>query len=190
MSMETLPPELKLKILRRVDFSTLKALVHASPAYHALYRSSRLEILTSATLSYLEHLSFDLGTMSQWHMRPDLGGDFDYWYFLVCLPVSNRSKGRLEAAFDSYWKELEQQGIHKRPIKLSLDHCTALLAIEGIMGYVRIDKVTRCSRDLDGDGEDGCFQSWKTQKGLKPCPKKDDCYPEFLKSKSLIKMFQ
>ena len=152
MSMETLPSELKLNVLGQVDFPTLKALVHASPTYHALYRSSRLEILTSATLFYLETVGFNPEPISQWYKRCENTQHGDYWCLMVRLPGSNHSKALLEAAFESYWRELEEKGVHDHPIKLSLDHCTALLAIEKIKGYATINKAHRYMRAPDDDG--------------------------------------
>lgn len=64
--MENLPSEIKLAILEQADFSSLRALVHASPSYHALYRSYRLRILTSCTLHHLQEKNFNLGPPSTW----------------------------------------------------------------------------------------------------------------------------
>ena len=61
--MEALPSELKLQILCYVDFRALRALVHASPAYHAIYQASREKILTRVTL---HSLRVKLCLPSQW----------------------------------------------------------------------------------------------------------------------------
>lgn len=151
--METLPPELKLDILRQVDFSALKALVHASPTYHALYRSSRREILTSVTLSHLETIGFNLKPKSLWYKKRENGAGGDSWCLVVRLPGFNHSKALLEAAFESYWGQLEEQEAHGHPIRLSLDHCTALLAIKKIVnGYATINKIVKYMRHSDVDG--------------------------------------
>lgn len=52
--MESLPPELKLSVLHLIpDIPTLKALVHASPSFHAMYvkPAVREEIFTAVTIN-------------------------------------------------------------------------------------------------------------------------------------------
>ena len=188
MSLETLPSELKLNVLRQVDFPTLRALVHASPTYHALYRSSRLEILTSATFFHLETVGFNPEPISQWYKRCENTQHGDYWCLMVRLPGFNNSKAPLEAAFESYWRELEEQGVHNHQIKLSLNYCTALLAIEKIKGYATINKAHRYMRDHDDDGAPGNsrFRHMRMEKAS-PLTVKHDGHYEFLTSKSLRK---
>ena len=187
MNMETLPSELKLNILRQVDFPTLKALVHASPAYHAVYRSSRLEMLTSATLFHLATIGLNLKPIFQWYQSPDHVGAPDSWYLLVGLRGLNYSRTLLKAAFESYWRQLEERGVYNHPIKLSFNHCTTLLAIEEIKGYVRFDEVVKCFRgpDVVGRHEDERFGHQRIlEHGLIVCLVKDGCHHRFLASKS------
>lgn len=61
--MEALPLELQLPILKQMgSFKNLSALIHASPAFHRVYRSSKLireEILTAAMID--EFADWDQG---------------------------------------------------------------------------------------------------------------------------------
>ncbi|CAF9907658.1 MAG: hypothetical protein HETSPECPRED_007209 [Heterodermia speciosa] len=59
--LETLPMELKQRILRYLDdIETLHAITHASPEYHTVYLELREELLTKVTLKLLEFRGIDL----------------------------------------------------------------------------------------------------------------------------------
>lgn len=53
--LESMPYELKVAILHNLpDVQTLSSLIHASPAYHAVYTGDREALLTSSTLRDLQ----------------------------------------------------------------------------------------------------------------------------------------
>ncbi|KAF4628299.1 hypothetical protein G7Y89_g9849 [Cudoniella acicularis] len=61
-TLESLVPELKCAILRRVDITGLYALVHASPLYYTIYVSQRKDILLSTLLNDLDRRGLFIAT--------------------------------------------------------------------------------------------------------------------------------
>ena len=146
--MEALPPELKLKILKRIDYPALKAVVHASPAYHAVYRSFRLELLTSVTLKHLEEIGFNLNPPSTWpkhiHAMP---GCPDYRRVEICVPKPGPPTDILAAAFNSYFTHLERSEGRRGPLRLLVAECVALLSIKALLATDSKAGEVRRSRD-------------------------------------------
>lgn len=151
--MEALPPELKLNILGRVDYQTLKAVVHASPAYHAVYRSARLEIFTSATLKHLDEVGFNIDPPSTWLKTGKGSGSPDHRRIEVCFIKPGPSLGLLIAAFDSYFIHFEESEGDHSPRRLPVEYCTALLSLKDVVateveaGEVRFTREVKFSHD-------------------------------------------
>lgn len=57
--LECLPPELRLHLLLMLDFDELKALVHASPVYHAQYCEDQMRILCMLLEEWLGTVTVD-----------------------------------------------------------------------------------------------------------------------------------
>ena len=145
--MEALPLELMLNILQRVHYQTLRAVVHASPDYHAVYRSFRHDILTSATLKHLDQIGFNLSPPSRWLKTETAPGFLDYYHVEICFTKPDPPPELLAAAFDSYFTHLGGSEGNGGPLRLLAEYCAALLSIKDVLaGEVKAGEV-KCSRE-------------------------------------------
>lgn len=117
---ETLPPEIKLSVLHAVDdYQTLRALVLASPVYHAIYSTVRDEVLTAVTLSELEKRKIDVLTPVD--------------FAEVCLRDGKKPEFILHTAL----QKIYHQQTFNLPIKLCANQCAALLKLVELKGFRR-----------------------------------------------------
>ena len=153
--MDSLPPEIKLQVLEVLDFPTLKALVRASPIYHAVYLSHRSQLLTPLTLQQLYKNTFSLdppsqsSTIDQWTDKPYKR------YVHVCVNDEFSNLKLLTDAFQNYHDEIDL----KFPLlKLSAETCTTLLAVDDLLTYGCGDGAPRVPWEtLPGD-EGRCYR--------------------------------
>ncbi|KAL8965415.1 MAG: hypothetical protein Q9183_003865 [Haloplaca sp. 2 TL-2023] len=119
--LESLPAEIKLNVLSLIpNVKSLRAIVHASPLYHATYLLAREKILTDITLQELQTRKINVTT------RVD--------YAEVCVRGGGGSTtpaGVLENAVQDIFNQLDRN----TSIKLSAYQCTALLTLEDFKGY-------------------------------------------------------
>lgn len=118
MYLENLPIELKLMVFPYLsDTTTLSALVHASPAYHAAYAADREKILTHFTIMELDNREADI-------LKPAS--------FVEVHTSDNESRrSYLESGIPAYHQAV--QG-HKEP-RLTVEQCLALLAIKDVVRW-------------------------------------------------------
>ncbi|KAL8826171.1 MAG: hypothetical protein Q9191_003964 [Dirinaria sp. TL-2023a] len=136
--LESLAPEIKTEILRHMpDVHTLKAFVHASPSYHAIYEALRTEILTTATLNTLRQRKIDIWSPAafgkvtlrntKYHPYED-PEEFPYPASSESVIENDRALvERLEKLLPRFWKEFNTKD---RTVKLSVEDCLVLLQIE------------------------------------------------------------
>ena len=140
-TLETLPAELELSILRKVNFDSLKTLVHASPTYHALYVNSRLEILTSATLRQLIDRNINIEPPLKWLQDPKkvVTTDFNSTVDIdICAPVSKYRSWEQRLTLLTYYQEAEERWPKIDQIRLSVEECKELLKIYCLHGEIDI----------------------------------------------------
>lgn len=119
MSLESLPTELKLWILREAipDIATLAALVHASPSYHAVYLSTREKCLTDVTLRELSGRNIDILT--------------PYSFVEVCTKGNRVTTKFLKSTIEHCYIQSQR----KQKIKLSVGKCRALRVLTDLVGW-------------------------------------------------------
>lgn len=127
-SIEDLPAELKVDILKRLDtVASLRSLVHASPTFHNSYLLAREGIFTAVTLHDLSSRSID-------PFQPCA-------YLELCLRDRSEPNEVLELALTSIRTQKKAQirarnsGDRTAPIKVSIDDCIALLKLDDILGW-------------------------------------------------------
>lgn len=118
MSLEDLPVELRLMIFPYLpDITTLSALVHASPAYHATYAANRGEIFTYFTIKELENRNTDI-------LMPAS--------FVEVNTTDNEARwSHSISAIPAYHRPVQE---HQEP-RLTLEQCLALLAIRDVVRW-------------------------------------------------------
>ena len=129
--METLSPELKLEILPYLDFTSLKALVRASPSFHATYRRSRLKYLTSVTLRHPETIGFKVAA-------PPVLQDFGNMpssNILVCVPRHQALHRRFEKVLTTLFISIVPKNIYQSPMILYKKQSCTLYATRHIAWY-------------------------------------------------------
>lgn len=114
--LEALPNEAKLMILRQLpDLLTVSSIVHASPAFHQVYRLARVEILTRFTIEHLldvnEHALERTAFMS------------------IAFHGGEGAHGRyqISCALSRIWTLVENE----QTIELPVEDCLALLRMRG-----------------------------------------------------------
>ena len=119
--LESVPTEIKLGILNSMpDVKSLRALVHASPLYHATYFLARDQVFTNATLLELQSRKINVTT------RVD--------YAEICVRGGggmNTPDAVLETAVQDIFNQLDRNA----SIKLTLHQCIALLTLEDFKGF-------------------------------------------------------
>ena len=127
-SIEDLPTELKVNILKRLDtVASLRSLVHASPTFHNSYLLAREEIFTAVTLQNLSSRSID-------PFQPCA-------YLELCLRDRSELNEVLELALTSIRTQKKAQirarnrGNRTAPIKVAIDDCIALLNLDDILSW-------------------------------------------------------
>ena len=129
--MEKLPAEIKLEVIKLLDLPTLKSLVHASSIYHAVYLSQRTKVLVPLALQHLDKKGLNPAPPSQWQFYQKTPNTPHYRrYCHVCVRSSVSTPETLSAAFDEYFQQFE---VRSGPVKLSLESCTVLLAVNGVL---------------------------------------------------------
>lgn len=116
-SLETLPNELKLRILRQLhDLPTVSVIVHASPTFHQVYRLARAETLTRFTI---EHL---LNVNEHALERAD--------FISIAFDGGEGARGRFEisCALSRLWTLVE----NGQTIELPVKDCLVLLRLRGL----------------------------------------------------------
>lgn len=132
VTLESLPPRIKLHILRAApDIKTLQSLVEASPDYHAVYVENREVIFTCVTLRELNHRGIDILQPMHW-ARIFLRKPIRESHCLLLRSV-------IEFAIRRFQK-------HRR-LKLDVDDCLALLTMMGLEPW-SIEKT--CAQWPDG----------------------------------------
>ena len=146
--MDYLPAELKLLIFEYVDYSSLKNLVYASPSFYETYCESRIEILTSVTIRHL-HKQGISQLPSAWRKgtTPCLG---PFLFLSVCARSWLKSPNRIRTAFINYYESAER-ATHVRLIKLRVEDCSTLLAVNNIKEYSSLEYMMPYDRDESAD---------------------------------------
>ena len=117
--LEYLPNEIKLMISHQLpDAASLRALVHASPQYHQVYRSTRNETFTIVTLRTLASRNLGFETPAK-HLDIMLYGNEEPSKFL--LDTINQVYSHIYA---------------KETICLNVKQCLSLLCIKHAVRYV------------------------------------------------------
>ncbi|KAL8871903.1 MAG: hypothetical protein Q9174_002372, partial [Haloplaca sp. 1 TL-2023] len=120
-SLETLPSEIKTNILDSMpDANSLRAIVQASPMFHATYLLTREKTLTKVTLQELGNRNIDVTTLVD--------------YAEVCVRGGSGSKSLytiLEMAIRTIFYQVNSNA----PIKLMVPHCIALLKLIDFKGF-------------------------------------------------------
>ena len=121
ISLKDLPVELRLMIFPYLpDITTLSALVHASPAYHAAYAAyaaNREKIFTCFTIKELKNRDADILTPAS--------------FVEVNTPDNEARRSYLKSAVPAYLQAVEE---HKEP-RLTVEQCLALLAIRNVVRW-------------------------------------------------------
>ena len=127
-SIEALPAELKVDILKRLDtVANLRSLVHASSSFHNSYLLAREEIFTAVTLHDLSSRSVD-------PFQP-------FVYLELCLRDRSEPDEVLEVALTTIRTQRKAQirarnsGNRIAPIKVSIEDCISLLKLDDILGW-------------------------------------------------------
>ena len=120
--LESIPPEIKLAVLRAIlDIKTLGSLIKASPDYHAVYAQNREDIYT--TLRQLKLRDVNIQPM--------------HWARLFLHGPNSITKCHLlKPAIESSFQQFQQ----KRPIKLSVDCCLALLTVMYLEPWMAVEE--------------------------------------------------
>lgn len=118
--MESLPNELKRYVLKAApNVTTLSALVHSSPIYHAVYLTMREECLTQVTIRDLKSRDMDILEPASW--------------FEVSLRDGQPPDADLKLAL----KACQQQVRMLQPIMLTVPQCCSLMRLTDICPWTR-----------------------------------------------------
>ncbi|KAL8814787.1 MAG: hypothetical protein Q9191_008519, partial [Dirinaria sp. TL-2023a] len=125
-ALETLPSEIRHMILLALpDPTALRALIHASPNYHATYLAKRKQIFTILTLRTLHHRKISL-------LHP-------LRFAEVLLPRQHLDPFS-SSPTSTLWTALSSISIQisiapRKPVELSIDECRALLHLVDVVAW-------------------------------------------------------